>query len=159
MIEINNGVLVEGNMGRPGVKLLWELLNVIGSRFTFLAEAPNDDLSVSYSDKYEVVERQGNKIVLFNCADEGDFYKLIEVLGDWCVTDFHITINSFFDNVLNKVDSKLMFSEHEFLLDEYLIEFPRTVHIKENSFFIDFGMFKEYTYQLQRVAQRYMKNE
>lgn len=157
MIRIGKGVMVEGSEGEDNVKLLWDLLNVVGFRFVIVAPLNGEELDIIYSDKYQVVKWKNKEVLLFNCSSETDFKKILSMLGDSCITEFYITVNSYYDNVLNKVDSSDMFSDKNFLIDEYLIEFPRTVHIEENKFYIDFETFKEYTYQLQRAALRYMK--
>ena len=150
----NDGILVEGNIGGKSVKILWDLLDLIGSRFVIIAEY-EDDFDASYDNKFKTIVRNDSKVVLLNCTSRDELIKCFEMLSDNCITDFYITVNSSFENVLSKTDSKTMFSEYEFLIDEYLKEFPRTIHITEDSFFIDFNLFKEYTYQLQRVVKRY----
>ena len=156
MIKIGSeGILVEGNLGKKSLKILWDLLDLIGNRFVIVAEVEKD-FNIQYENDFKVVERNGTNIVLIKCLSENDLLKSIEVLSENCITDFHISVNSSFENIVSKVDSKFMFSEYEFLIEEYLNEFPRTIHVGEDNFFIDFGLFKQYIYQLQRVAKRYM---
>lgn len=157
MIKINKGILAEGDVGGNSVKLLWDLLNVIGMRYAIIAVLEDEELQTNYEDKHEIIEWKENRIAIFNCDNEENFLKVLKMLSEACITDFYITVNSFYNNILNKLYRDDFFTEDEFLIKDYLLEFPRTIHIEEDKFYIDFEMFKEYTYQMQRVAKRYMR--
>ena len=100
----------------------------------------------------------GGSASTLGCNEETDFFKIIEVLSEACVSEFVITVNSFFNNIVNTINEDNMYSDYEFLIDEFLIEYPMTIQIKEDEFFIDFDLFKGYDFQLKRVVKRYTKN-
>lgn len=156
MIEVNNnGILIEVGLGEEAVSLLWEILDVVGFRYVIVAELGKGIAKMNYSNEYELVEKQGVKVMVLKCDSKQDYLIGLSLLSDLCITDFYITINSNFENVLNTIKSNDMFMNGEFLKEEYLIEYPITIHIKEESIFVDFNKFKEYTHQLKRVIERY----
>jgi hypothetical protein len=153
MIKISNkGIIVEGSLGIKGARLLWDLLNVVGNRFVLCARFPDEELKIEYSKDFEIVN---DNILFFSFKEQDDFFEIVKILDYYCVNDFYITVNSLFSNIV-KV-SKNVFSDDDFAINEYLVEFPRTIHVEENKLFVDFKIFKEYVYQLERVAKRYKK--
>ncbi|MBN1923397.1 MAG: hypothetical protein JW791_01385 [Nanoarchaeota archaeon] len=158
MISFNSeGIKLEGDIGLKGIKILWDLLSVVGSRFVIVSEFNDDESEINYKGKYEVIKNKKSEVLILLISSQDELTYALEVLSDLCITDFYITVNSSFDNIKDKINSNTMFSDDGFLIEEYLIEFPRSIHVEEDNIFIGFKMFKEYIYQLQRVAQRYMK--
>jgi len=134
------------------VKLLWDLMDVIGHRFVIIAEnKTKGKVDYNYPDKSEKL----NNLLIFNCASENNFTLLIAILSEHCITEFFITINSLFDNIIKAIKENGL--NKEFNSEKYMSLFPRTIHVKEDEFFVDFSTFKEHVYQLKRAASRYLK--
>lgn len=150
----DNELIINGEFSNKTLDLLWDLLNVLGPRFVFLAENLEDE-ELDYNYQYKVVEHNKHKIGLFNIKNRDEFDALIKLLGELCITDFFISVNAFFNNVIKSCDDTLMFSKEGFYIDEYLLEHPLTIHVEENRLRIKFDTFKASRFQLERVANRY----
>ncbi len=150
MIQITDkGIYVEDLHGPKAIKLLWDLLNVVGHKF----------VAVGFSDeadsKAEVVKVKGRNILLYEFNDEESYYRVISRLSDNVITEFYIIINATIKGVKDTIAS--FFVDGYFDEDGFFEHYPTAIHIGEKEFFVPFAPFRAYDFQLKRVAKRYMK--
>jgi hypothetical protein len=157
MITINDKELVitEG-LSDNTADLLWDILYVLGPRYVFIAPEIEDE-TLKYNHEYKVVASKKNKFGIFSVKSREEFDSLLKLMSDLCVTDFFITVNASFNNVFNLLSKESMFDNGELLIDEYMLEYPQTICIGEDSLRIDLETFKAAKFQLSRVAKRYGK--
>lgn len=149
MIQIlNNEVNVMQDSNKDYSKFLWDVIDLMANKFIILFIS-SKKISINYkkSLKYKFDK---DKIIIFEGSDYNDFIKILSELSDNCIHDFYVTINSSINTVKNFIEEK-----NDFMIDDYLKNFNKTIHITENGFDIDLDNFSTYAFQIERIVKRH----
>jgi hypothetical protein len=151
MIKINcNEVIVESEQGKDYAKFLWEVADLMSSRFSIIAV--NKKKSKVDYEKMEKTKAGSQELLLMQCDNEMDYSKIINELSSNLIHDFYLVINSSIKTIKPEIEETDDFSA-EWISKKY----PKTIHVLENGFAIDLNNFSNYAFQIERIVGRFNK--
>jgi len=154
MIELNNnGIFADEVFEEKTINFLWDCLELVGFRHTLITRINKKKIEYKFAGKSDLIKVKGSKILLFNFSTKKEFIEIIKILNSINAEEFFITINASFENIISTINELVEYDDLFF--EDYQREYPKTIHVKEDSFLIDFEKFKEYKYPLQRVYKRH----
>jgi hypothetical protein len=152
MIKINgNEVIVEAEQGKEYSKFLWEVADLMSSRFSIIAL--NKKKSKVDYEKMEKIKAGSQELLLMQCDNEMDYLKIIDELSSNLIHDFYLIINSSIKTIKSEIEEADDFEISEWISKKY----PKTIHVSENGFRIDLETFSNYAFQIERIVGRFNK--
>lgn len=154
MITIKDSGIVSENLKEKDYDFLYDVLEVIGFRWTIVALVPKK-LKIFNKEKYDIIKYAKGRILLFSFSSKSEFIKINEILSSLKIFDYYITINSHINNIKKKLSEMVEYDF--FVIDSYLEEYEKTIHKRTNDFLIDLDLFKTHKYNLLNLVKRYNK--
>jgi hypothetical protein len=151
MIKISgNEVIVEAEQGKDYAKFLWEVADLMSSRFSIIAL--NKKKSKVDYEKMEKIKVGSQELLLMQCDNGIDYSKIINELSSNLIHEFYLVINSSIKTIKPELEEA-----NDLSFEDINEKYPKTIHVLEDGFKIDLETFSNYAFQIERIVGRFNK--